>query len=77
MTTATLSALKQVREAKTMVLSKLGDTTISRGEKHILGEVLINLQEQENTLINFTLLDMVNKVNATNASFKKFDSANE
>jgi len=70
MNTATLGALKQVREAKTIVLGKLSDTTVSREGKHILGEILINLQEQENTLINFTLQEMVDKVNATNASLK-------
>jgi len=68
MTTETLNALKQVREAKTMVLAKLTDVTISVQEKQILGEVLLNLQDQENTLINFTLQDMVDKINATNAA---------
>ncbi|MEO8764937.1 MAG: hypothetical protein ABI416_11645 [Ginsengibacter sp.] len=70
MTNTTLGALKQVREAKTIVLSKLSDTTLPRDAKHILGEVLINLQEQENTLINFTLQEMVDKVNATNDELK-------
>jgi len=70
MTTATMGALRQVREAKTMVLTRLGDPAISREEKHLLGEVLINLQQQENTLINFTLQEMVDKVNATNSSLK-------
>jgi len=31
---------------------------------------LINLQEQENILINFTLLSMVNKINASNAALE-------
>ena len=70
MTTETLNALKQVREAKTMVLAKLTDITISQEEKQILGDVLINLQDQENTLINFTLQDMVDKINASNAALK-------
>jgi hypothetical protein len=70
MKTESLNALKQVREAKMMVLSKLTDTTISQEEKRILGDVLINLQEQENTLINFTLQDMVDKINATNPALE-------
>ena len=81
MTTETLNALKQVREAKTMVLGKLTDVTISQEEKQILGEVLINLQDQENTLINFTLQDMVDKINASNAALKnliqQMDNASE
>jgi hypothetical protein len=70
MNTAVLNALKQVREAKTMVLSSLTDTTIDPGEKRILGGILINLQEQEDTLINFTLQDMADKINASNAALK-------
>ena len=31
---------------------------------------MINLQEQENILINFTLLSMVNKINASNAALE-------
>jgi hypothetical protein len=70
MTTETLNALKQVREAKMMVLSKLTDTTISQKEKKLLGDILINLQEQENTLINFTLQDMIDKINSTNGALE-------
>ena len=70
MTSVTLNALKQVREAKMMVLDKLTDNTISQEEKRILGDVLINLQDQENTLINFTLQDMIDKINASNAALK-------
>ena len=81
MTTETLSALKQVREAKMMVLGKLSDNTISQEEKRILGDVLINLQEQENTLINFTLQDMIDKINATNVGLenliKQMDNASQ
>ena len=70
MTTETLNALRQVREAKTMVLDKLSDTTISSEEKQILGEVLINLQEQEDILINSVLQDMVDKINSSNAALQ-------
>lgn len=70
MTTETLNALKQVREAKTMVLSKLTDTTVSKEEKLILGDVLINLQDQEDILINFTLQAMVDKINASNSALQ-------
>ena len=70
MNTEILNALKQVREAKTIVLNKLTDKTISQDEKRILGDVLINFQEQENTLINFTLNDMVDKINASNAALQ-------
>lgn len=70
MTTETLSALNEVREAKTMVLEKLTDTTISQDEKQILGAVLINLQEQEDILINFVLQDMVDKINSSNAALQ-------
>ena len=70
MNTETLNALKQVREAKTTILSKLAGNSISPEEKRIVGEALINLQEQENILINFTLLSMVNKINASNAALE-------
>ena len=70
MNTETLNALKQVREAKTTILTKLADSSISQEEKRIVGEALINLQEQENILINFTLLAMVNKINASNAALE-------
>ena len=70
MNTESLNALKQVREGKTMVLSKLSDTTISKEEKQIAGEVLIQLQELEDTLINFTLQEMVDKINASNAALQ-------
>jgi len=70
MNTAVLSALKQVREAKIMVLSNLTDNTIDQDEKRILGEILINLQEQENTLINFSLQEMADKINASNGALK-------
>lgn len=70
MNTAVLNALKQVREAKTMVLSELTDATLRPDEKRVLGDILINLQEQENTLINFTLQEMADKINASNAALK-------
>ena len=70
MNTAVLNALKQVREAKTMVLNKLSDNTLSKDEKRLLGDVLINLQEQENDLINFTLQEMVDKIDSTNAALQ-------
>ena len=70
MNTETLNALKQVREAKTMVLNKLTDITLSHAEKQILGEVLLNLQEDEDTLINSVLQDMVDKINASNDALK-------
>ena len=70
MNTETLNALKQVREAKTAILSKLAGNSISQEEKKIVGEALINLQDQENILINFTLLAMVNKINASNADLE-------
>ncbi len=70
MNTAVLNALKQVREAKMMVLESLTDNAIGTDEKEILGEILINLQEQENALINFTLQQMVDKINASNAALK-------
>ena len=70
MNTAVLNALKQVREAKTIVLSKLSDSALGQGDKRILGDVLINLQEQENTLINFTLQEMVDKINSTNTALQ-------
>jgi hypothetical protein len=70
MNTETLNALKKVTEGKTMVLSKLTDKTISQEEKRILGDVLINLQEQENTLINFTLQAMVDKINISTGALQ-------
>ena len=70
MNAETLNALKQVREAKTTILNKLAGNSISQEEKKIVGDALINLQEQENILINFTLLSMVNKINASNAALE-------
>ena len=81
MTTETLNALRQVREAKTMVLDKLTDTTISPEEKQVLGEVLINLQDEEDILINSVLQDMVDKINSSNAALQtliqQMDSASQ
>ncbi len=71
MNTETLNALKSVREAKTMVLNKLTDKAISKNEKQILGDVLISLEDDENILINNTLQDMVDKINASNDALKK------
>ena len=70
MNSLVLNALRQVREAKTMVLSKLTDATLNPDEKRMLGDILINLQEQENTLINLTLQEMADKINASNAALK-------
>lgn len=70
MNTELLNALKMVREAKSLVLSELSDDMLPKEEKDILGEVLINLQDQENTIINFTLQDMVEKINASNAALQ-------
>ena|ERR1700733_469237 len=69
MNTETLNALKQLSEAKRMILDKLAETILP-DEKRILGDVLINLQEDENILINFTLQDMVDKINATNEALQ-------
>jgi hypothetical protein len=71
MNTETLNALKSVREAKTMILNKLTDKAISKNEKQILGDVLISLEDDENILINNTLQDMVDKINASNDALKK------
>jgi hypothetical protein len=53
-----------------MVLGKLSDTTLSHEEKRIMGDILLNLQEHENVLINFTLQDMVDKINESNIALK-------
>jgi hypothetical protein len=71
MNTETLNALKSVREAKTLVLNKLTDKTISKDEKLILGDVLIGLEADEDILINDTLQDMVDKINVSNDALKK------
>ena len=70
MNTETLNALTQVREGRTMVLNKLTDITISHDEKQILGDVLLNLQQQEDILINSVLKDMVDKINTSNAALQ-------
>lgn len=70
MTTETLNALKSVRDAKTAVITKLTDPSISPGEKKVLGSVLITLQDEEDILINCTLQDMVDKINTSNASMQ-------
>jgi flagellar hook-basal body complex protein FliE len=70
MNTAVLNALRQVRDAKTNVLTRLSDHSLSQDEKKVLGEILLNLQEQENTLINLTLQDMIDKINASNADLQ-------
>lgn len=70
MNTELLNALKMVKEAKSLVLSELSDDMLPKEEKDILGEVLINLQDQENSIINFTLQDMVDKINASNAALQ-------
>jgi len=70
MNAETLNALNEVREAKRMVLSGLTDNTVSQEEKIMLGNILINLQDQEDALINLTLQGMVDKINASNAALK-------
>jgi prophage DNA circulation protein len=70
MTTETLNALKSVRDAKTAVISKLTDSSISADEKKVLGSVLVTLEDEENILINCTLQDMVDKINTSNNSLQ-------
>ena len=70
MNTETLNALKQLAQAKATVLSALNDDTLPITEKEILDGVLLNLQDQENTLINYTLQDMTDRINASNIALQ-------
>jgi hypothetical protein len=70
MNAETLDALNEVRDARKKVLNGLTDNTVSQEEKKVLGDILINLQDQEDALINLTLQDMVDKINASNAALK-------
>ncbi len=70
MNTETLNALKSVRDAKTAVISKLTDPSISADEKKVLGSVLIRLQDEEDILINCTLQDMIDKINTSNSALQ-------
>lgn len=70
MNTAVLNALKQVSEAKALVLKNITGNILHDDEKRILGDIFINLQEQENVLINCALQEMVDKINSSNAGLK-------
>ena len=70
MNTETLNALKQVAQARATVLSALNDDTLPVNEKGMLQAVLLNLQDQEDALINYTLQDMADKINASNTALQ-------
>lgn len=70
MNTETLNALKEVGNAKNKVLDKLTNSELGLDEKKVLGNILINLQEQEDILINYTLQDMVDKVSSSNSGLQ-------
>lgn len=70
MNTAVLNALRQVREAKLNVLARLSDHSLQQEDRKVLEKVQLNLKEQENILINFTLQDMIDKINASNADLQ-------
>jgi ABC-type transporter Mla subunit MlaD len=70
MNTETLNALKLISDAKSQVVSELSDPALPLEEKQILGDVMVNLQDHENTLINFTLQDMIDKIDASNAGLQ-------
>ena len=70
MNTETLNALKLISNAKSQVISELTDAALPQEEKQILGNILVNLQDHENTLINFTLQDMIDKIDAANADLQ-------
>ncbi|MEP6949918.1 MAG: toll/interleukin-1 receptor domain-containing protein [Ginsengibacter sp.] len=65
-----LNALRQVREAKSIVLDNLADITLSIQEREILRNILFNLDEQERTLINFTLQDNEDNINASSVALQ-------
>ncbi|MEO7119497.1 MAG: hypothetical protein ABIY62_00285 [Ginsengibacter sp.] len=70
MNTETLNALKLIGNAKSQVVSELTDPALPPEEKQILGNILVNLQDHENTLINFTLQDMIDKIDSANADLQ-------
>lgn len=71
MNTETLNALKIVRDAKTNVLAKLTANDVSKSDKQFLGNLLLVLEDEEDALINLTLQDMVNKINASNEALQR------
>ena len=74
MNTEAINTLKQVREGINAIQIQLSDSTLTKKEKSLLGDVLLNLNDLEDIIINNILQDMVDKINSSNALLKKLIS---
>lgn len=74
MNTEAMNTLKQVREGINAIQIQLTDSTLTKKEKSLLGDVLLNLNDLEDIIINNILQDMVDKINSSNALLKKLIS---
>ena len=70
MNTEAINTLKQVREGINAIQIQLSDSTLTKKEKSLLGDVLLNLNDLEDIIINNILQDMVDKINSSNALLK-------
>ena len=71
MNTEAMNTLKQIREGINALQIELNDQTITRNERSLLGDALINLNELEDIIINTMLQEMVDKINSSNDELKQ------
>ncbi|MBC7890196.1 MAG: hypothetical protein H7Z13_20160 [Ferruginibacter sp.] len=71
MNTESMNALKQVREVINTVQIELNDPSLTKAEKSLLADALINLNKLEDVIINNFLQEMVDKINSSNGDLKK------
>ena len=71
MNTEAMNTLKQIREGINALQIELNDQTLTRNERSLLGDALINLNELEDIVINTMLQEMVDKINSSNNQLKK------